>query len=120
MRIQSQSNRPPVLRLQVGDRTWLILGNLSEDQQQSLLQRDRLSSVDYLVFFGPELDGEFLDQLRPSVLIIPSPLRAGQQQQISQLGIQILNLTEVGAVQWTPQQGLQGLLQTTPSRRDLS
>lgn len=120
MRIQSQSNRPPILGVQMGDRTWLILGNLSEDQQQSLLQRDRLSSVDYLVFFGRELNQEFLEQLRPTVLIIPSPLRAGQQQQVSQLGIQILTLTEVGAVQWTPQQGLEGLLQTTPSRRDLS
>ncbi|TVR05236.1 MAG: ComEC/Rec2 family competence protein [Phormidium sp. GEM2.Bin31] len=120
MRIQSQSNRPPILCVQAGDRTWLILGNLSEDQQQMLLQRDRLCSADYLVFFGRELDLELLTQVRPTVLIIPSPLSTSQQAQMTQLGIQILNLTEVGAVQWTPQRGLEGLLQTTPSRRDFS
>ncbi|MFP4222354.1 MAG: ComEC/Rec2 family competence protein [Phormidium sp.] len=120
IRIKSQSNRPPILRLEVGDRTWLVVGNLSPDQQRDLRQRYRFSEVDYLVFFGRRFEEAFLNQIRPTVILMPSAIAEEATTPVTDLGARLLYLDEVGAVQWTPETGLKGLLETTPSRQDLS
>jgi competence protein ComEC len=120
VQITSQSNRPPIVRLQVGDRTWLVVGNLSPDQQRDLLQRHRFAAVDYLVFFGRRFEEAFLTEIRPTVILMPSAIAAEAAEPVTDLGARLLYLDEVGAIQWTPETGLQGLLETTPSRRDLS
>lgn len=118
--VQLLNAEPPVVQLQIGGQTWLLLGNLKPAEQQDLLAKVRLTPVQVLGWSGKPLNPRLLEALKPAVAIASSrsvdPDTAARLTQ----GKTLLYWTERdGAVKWTPDGGFEAVLEGAENKAAL-
>lgn len=96
----------PAMELIMSDRHWLLMGNITIEQQYQLLNQYDLSSIDVLWWPGNHLVPELLDTLKPQVAIASNnTLNPETSQTLENRHIQLFWTGRDGALQWTPNQG---------------
>ncbi|MBD2036071.1 ComEC/Rec2 family competence protein [Leptolyngbya sp. FACHB-321] len=106
------STEPLIASLQLRQQTWTLLGSLSLEQQQTLLQSGRLPKTQVLWWFGQQLQPDVVAALRPQVAIATTQLYPQTEAQLRQLGTQVYALGRDGALQWTPINGFKTTLES--------
>ena len=109
--IELVSAKPPLLQLQISDRTWWLLGS-SQTDPKDLQPLTGKIAPQVLLWSGKHLPLEWLAILKPNVAIAASSTVARDtQQQLQQKQIQLYWTGRDGAIQWTPERGFQKTLE---------
>jgi len=107
LEIRSIVSNLPVLQFSLSGEKWLILGDLTREEQDILLESAELSQVSVLCFWGRSIDPHLLSVLSPSTLVVASEIDEFENREIA-----IFRLDREGAVQWTPQHSIEPVLET--------
>ncbi|MCC3412171.1 MULTISPECIES: ComEC/Rec2 family competence protein [unclassified Microcoleus] len=107
----------PVVELLVGDRTWLLVGDMTPEAQSMLSKRlaatGTLKRVEVLWWSGKTLTAELLSAVGPQVAIASSDeIDPETAAQLSQSKTQIFWTGRDGALQWTPAGGFKTTLES--------
>ncbi|MFM9268404.1 ComEC/Rec2 family competence protein [Tychonema sp. BBK16] len=113
VRLQFVNAEIPVVELLVGDQTWLILGEISPEDQKKLLVTGTLKLAQVLWWSGKTLTPELLNAVSPKVAIASAdeidPETAAQLQKNK---TQIFWTGRDGALLWTPAGGFKTTLES--------
>ncbi|MBW4695766.1 MAG: ComEC/Rec2 family competence protein [Lyngbya sp. HA4199-MV5] len=105
------STEPLIAELQLRTQTWIWLGNLTPEQQATLLKTANLPKPQVLWWSGKRLEPALLEALQPQVAIATSQIRPQTKAQLKQLGSQLYEIDRDGALQWTPNDGFKTSLE---------
>ncbi|HEY9631926.1 MAG TPA: ComEC/Rec2 family competence protein [Coleofasciculaceae cyanobacterium] len=112
--------KPPILRLQIRQQSWLLLGEIKPDDQKQLLKTDRLPPSQVLWWSGELLTSELLEAVKPKVAIASSnTVDSEAAQLLRKLKIPLYWTGRDGAVQWTPNSGFETTLEAINSDASL-
>jgi competence protein ComEC len=112
--------KPPILRLQIRQQNWLLLGEIKPDDQKQLLKTDRLPPSQVLWWSGELLTSELLEAVKPKVAIASSnTVDSEAAQLLRKLKIPLYWTGRDGAVQWTPNSGFETTLEAINSDASL-
>lgn len=101
-----------VLRLQIQNQTWLMLGTISPDAQNQLVTTGRLPRAQVLWWSGDTLTPELLDAVKPNVAIASANSVDSDTAKLLQTNkIQLYWTGRDGAIQWTPAHGFETTLE---------
>jgi competence protein ComEC len=104
---------PLLMQLEIEDREWLLLGDLDPSQQNQLTQSKRLPATAILWWSGSYLSEAVLDAIQPQVAIAYSySIDGNTADRLREAGVQIYQLTANGALQWTPGNQFETILDT--------
>jgi competence protein ComEC len=97
----------PILQIQIGDRTWLLLSHIRSLAEQRRVVRANLSlNAQVLGWSGTELSPQLLEKVKPEVAIAAAKsIAPATEDWFNQQGVTFYLTSRQGAVQWTPQQG---------------
>jgi competence protein ComEC len=109
--------QPSLLQLEIGEQTWLLLGNFKPEDQKQIAKE--LSRVDVLCWSGETLIPELLDVLRPKVAIAAANHVDPETWQSLQKQATVYWTGRDGAVQWTPGERFESTLESTDERTGL-
>jgi competence protein ComEC len=105
------SAEPALLQLQVGKQTWLLIGDLSPDEQKQVATS--LPRVQVLHWSGGVLTPELLNVLQPAVAIASSSTVDPETlQNLYNSKIKLYWTGRDGAIQWTPTDDFEPTLET--------
>ncbi|GAB4284484.1 MAG: ComEC/Rec2 family competence protein [Oscillatoriaceae cyanobacterium] len=96
---------PLVMQLQIGDKSWLWLGNLNISEQTKLVRGVNLPRADVLWWLGNQLAQELVDVVGPSVAIASNSPDEETPDHLGTVNSKIYSTAEVGAIVWTPGDG---------------
>ncbi len=110
--IELVNAQPPMLRLQIRNQTWLLLGDIKPDVQKQLATIGKLPSVQVLLWSGESLTPELLEVLQPKVAIASSnTVDSDAAQLLRKAKIPLYWTGRDGAIQWTPSSGFETTLE---------
>ncbi|MGB3262946.1 MAG: ComEC/Rec2 family competence protein [Microcoleus sp.] len=113
MRLQFVNAEIPVVELLVGDRTWLIVGEMTPLAQKKLAATGTLKPAQVLWWSGTTLTAELLDAVRPQVAIASADeIDPETAAKLHQSKTQIFWTGRDGALQWTPGTGFKTTLES--------
>ncbi len=92
---------PPVMQLQIGDKSWLWLGNLNIKEQTKLVRGGNLPRADVLWWSGNKLAQELVEVVAPSVAIASNSPDVETPADLGTVNSTIYSTTEEGAIVWT-------------------
>jgi competence protein ComEC len=96
----------PIVQFQIRDRTWMLFGDLSLEEQEDLIKIQGLNPVHVLWWSGKRLDQRVLQLLRPEVAIASSDtIDPKTIEQLYQQQAQVFWIGRDGVVKWTPSEG---------------
>jgi competence protein ComEC len=105
-------SEPPVLQLQIRNKTWLLLGETKSDVQQQLVENESLRPIEVLWWSGEPLIPELLESLKPKAAIASSNTVDLQTAQLLRKAkIPLYWTGRDGAIQWTPNGGFETTLE---------
>ncbi len=116
-RLQLVNAEIPVVELLVGDRTWLLLGEMTPEAQSILSKRlaatGTLKRTQVLLWSGKTLTAELLGAVGPQVAIASADeIDPETAAQLRQSKTQIFWTGRDGALQWTPSGGFKTTLES--------
>jgi competence protein ComEC len=104
-----------IAELRLRDQTWLWLGALPTDQQQTLLKAGNLHPVKVLWWSGKVLLPDVIAALQPEVAIAATnEIDSSAEALLRDRGTRLYRTGKDGAIQWTPTEGFK----TTLERND--
>jgi competence protein ComEC len=107
---------PVILQFQVRDQRWLLLENLKPTEQKALVAAGRLPSAQMLWWSGEQLISQLLRTVKPVVAIASSAaVDPETAAQIQRNKTQLYWTGRDGALQWTPESGLETTLESDNS-----
>jgi competence protein ComEC len=107
---------PLMLRLQIRDQIWLLVGEIQPDIQVKLVKTGNLPRIQVLWWSGGTLTPELLEALQPKVAIASSnAVDSETAQLLRNAKIPLYWTGRDGAVQWTPNGGFETALETINS-----
>ncbi|HIK12494.1 MAG TPA: ComEC/Rec2 family competence protein [Oscillatoriaceae cyanobacterium M33_DOE_052] len=99
------SDTLPVMQLQIGDKSWLWLGNLNISEQSKLVQGGNLPQADVLWWSGNQLAIELLEVVAPSVAIASNSPDVETLGRVGTVSSMIYSTAEEAVITWTPDGG---------------
>ncbi|MGF1569500.1 MAG: ComEC/Rec2 family competence protein [Nodosilinea sp.] len=113
-RVEYWDDEAPTLRLTLfGTRSWLLLPELSPEQQRSWAKAHPILPSEVLWWHGEALDEAVLAAVQPRVVIASATrLDAATEQRLRGQGVQVFWTDRDGAITWHPKRGYQGYLST--------
>ena len=103
----------PVVELLVGNRTWLLLGDMTPEAQKKLAATGTLKPAQVLWWSGKALTAELLGAVGPQVAIASADeIDPETVAQLRQNKTQIFWTGRDGALQWTPSGGFKTTLES--------
>ena len=103
----------PVVELLVGNRTWLLLGDMTPEAQKKLAATGTLKPAQVLWWSGKTLTAELLGAVGPQVAIASADeIDPETAAQLRQTKTQIFWTGRDGALQWTPGGGFKTTLES--------
>jgi competence protein ComEC len=112
-RLQFVNAEIPVVELLVGDRTWLLLGEMTPEAQKKLAATGTLKPAQVLWWSGKALTAELLGAVGPQVAIASADeIDPETAAQLRQTKTQIFWTGRDGALQWTPSGGFKTTLES--------
>jgi competence protein ComEC len=114
--VQLMNADPVILQFQVRDQRWLLLENLKPTEQKALVAAGRLPSAQMLWWSGEQLISQLLRTVKPVVAIASSAaVDPETAAQIQRNKTQLYWTGRDGALQWTPESGLETTLESDNS-----
>ena len=109
------SNQPPLLKLQVHNLTWLILGKLKENKRintERFLQKNNFDfAANILLYSGRRIESSWLKILQPQIAIAStSKLKEDSQKLLQKKQIESYITGQHGAIIWQPKRGFKTIL----------
>ncbi|MEB3335967.1 MAG: ComEC/Rec2 family competence protein [Leptolyngbyaceae bacterium] len=115
--IAAESN---VWQLDIHSHPWLCFSNLKLTEQNKLSLAGRLPQSQVLWWTGEPLSPELLEVVQPEVAIASaSKLDPATLKQLQAFNIRVYWTGRDGALQWTPQDGFEGILEPTENNASL-
>lgn len=112
-RLQFVNGEIPVVELLVGDRTWLLLGEMTPEAQKKLAATGTLKPAQVLWWSGKTLTAELLGAVGPQVAIASADeIDPETAALLRQSKTQIFWTGRDGALQWTPAGGFKTTLES--------
>ena len=106
----------PILKLQIFNQNWLLVGNIKSQQIQELVKSGDLSSPQVLWCPSESLQDLIL-ALKPQIAITPAnSLDSKTLSSLSKGQTKLFFTGKDGAVQWTPNGDFQSFIQTTENK----
>ena len=103
----------PLVELLVGNRTWLLLGDMTPEAQKKLVATGTFKPAQVLWWSGKALTAELLGAVGPQVAIASADeIDPETVAQLRQTKTQIFWTGRDGALQWTPSGGFQTTLES--------
>src|SRR6476469_3850806 len=113
MRLQLVNAEIPVVELLVGNRTWLLVGEMTPEAQKKLAATGTLKPAQELWWSGKTLTAELLGAVGPQVAIASADeIDPETAAQLRQSKTQIFWTGRDGALQWTPAGGFKTTLES--------
>ncbi|XGV97061.1 MAG: ComEC/Rec2 family competence protein [Leptolyngbya sp. BL-A-14] len=106
------SSEPLIAELHLPTQTWIWLGNLTPEQQGTLLKTQSLPKAQVLWWSGKRLEPDILEALQPQVVIANSQIHSQTEAKLRQRGTQVYTIEQAGALQWTPKDGFKTSLES--------
>ncbi len=98
---------PSILQLQIQGKTWLLLGDLKDNQLHQRALAEFLPKLEVL-WCGGTLDLNLVKALRPAVAIASAAtVEADTAAQLRQSNTKLFLTERQGAIQWTPTGGFE-------------
>ncbi len=109
------NNQPPLLKLQLQDLNWLILGKLKEEKQintKKYLQTNNLNyTVQIFLYSGRKIEPTWLEIIQPKIAIAStSKIKEESKKLLQEKQIQSYITGQHGAIIWQPKIGFQTML----------
>ncbi|MEG4208932.1 ComEC/Rec2 family competence protein [Microcoleus sp. S13_B4] len=112
-RLQLVNAEIPVVELLVGNRTWLLVGEMTPEAQKKLAATGTLKPAQVLWWSGKTLTAELLGAVGPQVAIASADeIDPETAAQLRQSKTQIFWTGRDGALQWTPAGGFKTTLES--------
>jgi competence protein ComEC len=112
-RLQLVNAEIPVVEFLVGNRTWLLLGEMTPEAQKQLVATGTLKPAQVLWWSGKALTAELLGAVGPQVAIASADeIDPETAAQLRQSKTQIFWTGRDGALQWTPTGGFKTTLES--------
>ncbi|MEG4008763.1 ComEC/Rec2 family competence protein [Microcoleus sp. Pol11C1] len=112
-RLQLVNAEMPVVEFLVGNRTWLLLGEMTPEAQKQLVATGTLKPAQVLWWSGKALTAELLGAVGPQVAIASADeIDPETAAQLRQSKTQIFWTGRDGALQWTPAGGFKTTLES--------
>ncbi|MEP6487906.1 ComEC/Rec2 family competence protein [Microcoleus vaginatus GB2-A3] len=112
-RLQLVNAEIPVVEFLVGNRTWLLLGEMTPEAQKKLVATGTLKPAQVLWWSGKALTAELLGAVGPQVAIASADeIDPETAAQLRQSKTQIFWTGRDGALQWTPAGGFKTTLES--------
>ncbi|MEG4391850.1 ComEC/Rec2 family competence protein [Microcoleus sp. BROC3] len=112
-RLQLVNAEMPVVEFLVGNRTWLLVGEMTPDAQKQLVATGTLKPAQVLWWSGKALTAELLGAVGPQVAIASADeIDPETAAQLRQTKTQIFWTGRDGALQWTPAGGFKTTLES--------
>ncbi|MEG5160381.1 ComEC/Rec2 family competence protein [Microcoleus sp. AT3-A2] len=112
-RLQLVNAEIPVVELLVGNRTWLLVGEMTPEAQKKLAATGTLKPAQVLWWSGKALTAELLSAVGPQVAIASAnEIDPETAAQLRQSKTQIFWTGRDGALQWTPAGGFKTTLES--------
>ncbi|MEG4577581.1 ComEC/Rec2 family competence protein [Microcoleus sp. N3A4] len=112
-RLQFVNAEIPVVELLVGNRTWLLVGEMTPEAQKKLAATGTLKPAQVLWWSGKTLTAELLGAVGPQVAIASADeIDPETAAQLRQSKTQIFWTGRDGALQWTPAGGFKTTLES--------
>ncbi|MEG4349804.1 ComEC/Rec2 family competence protein [Microcoleus sp. LAD1_D5] len=112
-RLQFVNAEIPVVEFLVGNRTWLLVGEMTPEVQKKLAATGTLKPAQVLWWSGKALTAELLSAVGPQVAIASAnEIDPETAAQLRQSKIQIFWTGRDGALQWTPAGGFKTTLES--------
>ncbi|UNU25267.1 ComEC/Rec2 family competence protein [Microcoleus vaginatus] len=112
-RLQFVNAEIPVVELLVGNRTWLLVGEMTPEAQRKLAATGTLKPAQVLWWSGKTLTAELLGAVGPQVAIASAnEIDPETAAQLRQSKTQIFWTGRDGALQWTPAGGFKTTLES--------
>ncbi|MEG3858528.1 ComEC/Rec2 family competence protein [Microcoleus sp. herbarium12] len=112
-RLQLVNSEIPVVELVAGDRTWLLLGEMTPEAQKKLAATGTLKPAQVLWWSGKPLTAELLGAAGPQVAIASADeIDPETAALLGQTKTQIFWTGRDGALQWTPAGGFKTTLES--------
>ena len=113
--IELISTHPPLLKLQVQDTSWLILGRLTEEKQINIEKYLPQNNFNYnfqvLLYSGLKIEPTWLERLQPKIAIAStSKIKENSQKLLQKEQIKSYITGQHGAIIWQPKTGFQTTL----------
>ncbi len=107
------NNQLPIMQMQVGNRSWLFVGDVKQNELRSLIKTQSLPRPQILWCPTKSLKDLVL-ALQPQVAIAPNAsLEAKDVSLLNQSKTQLYFTGRDGAIQWTPQRRFETFVQNT-------
>jgi len=111
VQIELLNAQPPVIRFKLGQKVWTLLGETTPNDQNQLLEGQKLTPTQVLWWSGEPLTAEILSVLKPEIAIASSnSIDPKTVETLSQQRTQIFWTGRDGALRWTPTQGFETTL----------
>ncbi|MEG4057249.1 MULTISPECIES: ComEC/Rec2 family competence protein [unclassified Microcoleus] len=112
-RLQLVNAEIPVVKFLVGNRTWLLVGEMTPEAQKQLVATGTLKPAQVLWWSGKALTAELLGAVAPQVAIASADeIDPETAAQLRQSKTQIFWTGRDGALQWTPAGGFKTTLES--------
>ncbi|HLP88215.1 MAG TPA: ComEC/Rec2 family competence protein [Nostocaceae cyanobacterium] len=106
----------PILKLQIFDQNWLLVGNVQSQEISELVKNTDLSNIQVL-WCRPESLQHLVSKLKPKVAIVaPGKVDNNILSAINQEQTKLFLISEDGAVQWTHEGDFTAFIQTTENK----
>ncbi|MEI6441585.1 MAG: ComEC/Rec2 family competence protein [Nostocales cyanobacterium ELA583] len=110
------NDQVPILKLQIFNQNWLLVGNIKSQQIKELIKSGVLSSPQVLWCPSESLQDLVL-ALKPQIAISPTDnLDSKRLSSLSKGGTKFFFTGKDGAIQWTPNGNFQTFIQTTENK----
>ncbi|MGB6299338.1 MAG: ComEC/Rec2 family competence protein [Rivularia sp. (in: cyanobacteria)] len=97
------NNQLPIMQMQIGDRSWLFVGNRKPEELRKLIKSSGIP-LPQVLWCPTESLKELVPALKPQVAIAPNAnLDTRDLSVLNQSKTQLLFTGKDGAIQWTPQ-----------------
>ena len=109
------NNQPPLLKLQLQDLTWLILGKLKEEKQRTrekYLQKNNFNYTSQIFLYsGRKIEPKWLEILQPKIAIASTyQIKEESKKLLQEKHIESYITGQHGAIIWQPNIGFQTTL----------
>lgn len=105
--LQIKQTEENLIKITLGNEKWLILNH---PKQMIPNLNPELANTDILLWEGTEINQSWLNQLTPeSAIAITNQSTEELERKMNQSNIKFYSTAKNGAIQWTPQQGLNAL-----------
>lgn len=106
----------PILKLQIFDQNWLLVGNVQSQEISELVRNTDLSNIQVL-WCRPESLQQLVSTLKPKVAIVaPGKVDNNILSAINQEQTKLFLISGDGAVQWTHEGDFTAFIQTTENK----